>query len=66
MLPSQSKPATRSLTITAALVALVSAMLPVLGVQVAPDALPHLENIITGVASIVAIYGRLRANTLIQ
>lgn len=66
MLPHQTKPAFKSLTIASALVAFVSSMLPAFGLQLAPDAVPELENIVTGVACLVAIYGRVRANTLIQ
>jgi hypothetical protein len=62
----QSKNAARSLTIRAAGVAVVTSILPVFGIKIAPDALPALENIVTGIAAAIAIYGRIRAKTLIE
>lgn len=61
-----TKSASRSLTIQAAGVAVIASVLPAFGVKVAPDTLPALENIVTGVAAAIAIYGRIRAKTLIE
>ncbi len=62
----KSKSASRSLTIQAAGVAVVASILPAFGIKVAPEALPALENIVGGVAAAIAIYGRIRAKTLIE
>ena len=36
------------------------------GIRIAPEILPALENIIAGIAAAVAIYGRIRARTIIE
>jgi uncharacterized membrane protein (DUF441 family) len=62
----QSKKAARSLTIRAAGVAVVASILPAFGIKIAPETLPALENVVTGVAAAIAIFGRIRAKTLIE
>jgi hypothetical protein len=62
----KTKPASRSLTIRAAIIAVIASLLPLFGIRIAPDALPTLENIVSGIAAAIAIYGRIRAHTFIQ
>lgn len=66
MSPIKTKPASRSLTIRAAVFAFIASILPLFGISIAPETLPALESIVAGVAAAVAIYGRIRAKTLIQ
>lgn len=54
-----------SLTIQGAFVAFLVSLLGVFGIELAPGVVPNLNEIITGIAAIVAIYGRYRARTLI-
>jgi len=63
---NQTKSAFASLTIQASAVSALATVLAVFGVNIAPDAMPHLNAIVAGVASLVAIYGRIRAHTLIE
>ena len=63
---TETKPASSSLTIRAAIVSLIASVLPVFGLQIAPDVLPNLEQIIAGIAAAIAVYGRLRARTIIE
>jgi hypothetical protein len=63
---NQTKSAFASLTIQASAVSALATILAAFGVNIAPDALPHLNAIVAGVASVVAIYGRIRAHTLIE
>lgn len=63
---TKTKPATRSLTIRAAIFACIASIFPLFGIRIAPEILPALENIIAGIAAAVAIYGRIRARTLIE
>jgi uncharacterized membrane protein (DUF441 family) len=66
MTPYDTKPALSSLTINASLISVVVSLLSVFGIEISPDALPHLTAIIVGISSVIAIYGRIRANTLIK
>jgi hypothetical protein len=66
MNPTDTKPAFSSLTINASLVSVLVSALSLFGVEIAPDVLPQLTAIIVGISSVLAIYGRIRANTLIK
>ncbi len=61
----KSKSALKSLTIQASTVSIAASLLPVLGINLAPDVMPHASAVLGGIASAVAIYGRIRAKTLI-
>lgn len=62
----ETKPALSSLTINASLVSVLLSILAAFGVDISPEAVPQLSAILAGVSAVVAIYGRLRAKTLIR
>ena len=61
-----TKRPTRSLTIIASSVAMGASFLSAFGIHIAPEALGNANDIVAGAAAAVAIYGRIRAKTLIQ
>lgn len=62
----KSKRAHTSLTIQASAVSIAASLLPVLGIDLAPDVVPHANAIVAGIGGAIAIFGRIRAHTLIQ
>lgn len=63
---TQSKGPMSSLTIVSSVVAVFVSVLSAFGVEIAPGVVPQLNEIMTGLAASVAIYGRIRAKTLIE
>ncbi len=61
----QFKTPLSSLTIQGGVVAFIMSLLSMLGINIAPDLVPQLNAIITGVAAIIVIYGRFRARTIV-
>lgn len=59
------KGAEQSLTIQAGSVGALFSILAAFGVHISPEILPQFEAIVTGLAAAIAIYGRVRAKTLI-
>lgn len=55
-----------SLTIQASAVTLALSVLSIFGISINPTAVPDLQNIVTGIAAGVAIFGRVRAKELIS
>ena len=55
----------KSLTIQAGSVGALFSILGAFGVHISPEVLPQFEAIVTGLAAAIAIYGRIRAKTLI-
>jgi hypothetical protein len=62
---TSTKPVYNSLTVRASFLAILASGFQLFGVQLAPDVIPNLNAIITGVSAAVAIYGRARAKTII-
>lgn len=60
-----TKPAFKSLTIVSAVIAMAASALSAMGINLAPDVVPNLNAIVSGLAAAAAIYGRLSAKTLI-
>lgn len=61
-----TKPAFKSVTIVSAAISMLASTLAALGVSLAPDVVPNLNAIVAGVAAALAIYGRIRAKTVIS
>ena len=60
-----TKSPVRSVTIIASAVGAIVSMLSAVGLHIAPGVVSNANDIITGVAALIAIYGRFRAKTLI-
>lgn len=63
---SETKGLFSSLTVNASVVALAASALNAFGINLAPDVIPNAQSIVAGVAAAIAIWGRIRAKTLIQ
>lgn len=63
---ARSKGPLSSLTIIASLIAMLVSVLSSVGIHIAADVLPMFNEVLTGIASAVAIYGRIRAKTFIE
>lgn len=62
---SGTKPAMKSVTVISGIIGVAVATLTAMGVNLAPDVLPNLNAIVSGIAAAMAIYGRITARTLI-